>query len=1140
MQTNQQMMVSFSIAGGTNGVPYEILTTTNLTNQIGASEWQWLAHGYDCNTYTFSNQPSALSFYALGPLPTTMVVAWGADGAGQCNVPFGLSNIVAVAGGGGHSLALKYDGTLAAWGLNNAGQANVPTNLAGVKMITAGWYHSLALLTNGTVTAWGMHTPFDVTDLPANLTNLTVVSAQAYHSLALSNNGTVVAWGYSLGYGETTVPAGLSNVVAISAGFEHNLAAKSDGTVFAWGYNGFGQTNVPAGLSNVVDVEAGPYHSLALLNNGTVVAWGDNSEGATNVPAGLTNVIAIAAGGDPLDDTTYSMALKSDRTVVVWGDSDALDPVAGLNNVIAIAAGADHALAVRSGPPTPVIALQPVDLYQATGGSTTFTAQGEGLGAVQYQWLFDGTNISGATNATLTLTNVQAGQQGNYQVIVSNSYGSITSSIAAFALLSTPVIVSLTQPTNQAPLNQTSFNLAVSVTAPDQFDFPLSYQWKLNGTNLSGATSPNYTFMASAATTGTYSVTVTNAAGSTNASWLVNVLSPGNMVGWGADDFGQSDPPVITNASGIAAGGFHSLAVKDNGTVIAWGDNADGQTNVPGALSNAVAVAAGSKHSLALKSDGTVVAWGNNSSGQTNVPGTVTNATAIAAGGFQSLALLRNGTVVQWGLTNAAIPSGLTNVTAIASGTNFAIALLQNSTVVAWGTNAQGQTNIPAGLSNVVAIAAGGSHALALEQNGTVIAWGSSTNVPAGLSNVMAIAAGDAHTVALKNDGTVVTWGDDSQAQTNMPGGMTNLKLVAAGGNHSLAAVFSTFVQYPVDVTKDLLLIYNTNSADSATVLNYYLAHRPMVSGAAVLPISYTNSGNYETISPTDFTNIILTPVTNWLVANPTKRPQYVILFLDIPSRVNTDTVFESYGSALPSVSVQLATSVAEWQPFVTHINMGATNTMNHTNDCINYINKVATFGSNYAPGQLIISASAAGYANTNYYFDDGNNLYTLTLGLNAMNGVIQNGASTNSVTYADNDTNGLSGHITNGSNVAGYLCWGGHSALGPNYAVNGEVHWSGNSSWYIVRTVESFNGRWYEPDMGNFMEWYSGGAFGSTNYFNTPVGTVSYVDEPTAFGTLDSLYFGLWQGGKIFSSCVWNSRNTPYFQAVGDPFVRK
>ena len=156
---------------------------------------------------------------------------------------------------------------------------------------------------------------------------------------------------------------------------------------------------------------------------------------------------------------------------------------------------------------------------------------------------------------------------------------------------------------------------------------------------------------------------------------------------------------------------------------------------------------------------------------------------------------------------------------AIASGTNFDLALLNNGTVVAWGANGQNQTNVPSGLSNVVAIAAGGSHALALQATGLVTAWGSSTNVPAGLSNVMAIAAGDNHSLALKNDGTVVVWGDNSQGQTNMPVALSSVKLVAAGGNHSLAGIFSTWIQYPVNVANDLLLIYNTNSTDSATVL---------------------------------------------------------------------------------------------------------------------------------------------------------------------------------------------------------------------------------------------------------------------------------------------------------------------------------
>ena len=124
---------------------------------------------------------------------------------------------------------------------------------------------------------------------------------------------------------------------------------------------------------------AGPYHSLALLNNGTVVAWGDNSDGETNVPVGLTNVVAIIASGDPLADSAYSLALKSDGTVVAWGEGEPLTPVQGLNNVFAIGAGADHALAIRTGPRTPVITLEPTAQYQLAGGNVTFTAKGAGF-----------------------------------------------------------------------------------------------------------------------------------------------------------------------------------------------------------------------------------------------------------------------------------------------------------------------------------------------------------------------------------------------------------------------------------------------------------------------------------------------------------------------------------------------------------------------------------------------------------------------------------------------------------------------------------------------------------------------------------------------------------------------------------------
>jgi len=99
-------------------------------------------------------------------------------------------------------------------------------------------------------------------------------------------------------------------------------------------------------------------------------------------------------------------------------------------------------------------------------------------------------------------------------------------------------------------------------------------------------------------------------------------------------------PPDATNVIAISAYYMNSMALRSDGTVVAWGDNWQGQTNVPPGLSNVVRIAAGEYHSMALKSDGTVVVWGDNWAGQTNIPSGLTNVIAIAAGVRHCLALL--------------------------------------------------------------------------------------------------------------------------------------------------------------------------------------------------------------------------------------------------------------------------------------------------------------------------------------------------------------------------------------------------------------------------------------------------------------------------------------------------------------------
>ena len=112
-------------------------------------------------------------------------------------------------------------------------------------------------------------------------------------------------------------------------------------------------------------------------------------------------------------------------------------------------------------------------------------------------------------------------------------------------------------------------------------------------------------------------------------------------------------------AKTIAAGYYHSLGIKADGTVVAWGYNGSCQCNVPAGLTGVVAVAAGGNHSLALKADGTVVAWGYNGSGQCNVPAGLTGVVAVAAGWHYSLVLKSDGTVAGWGAPYYLPPAGL-------------------------------------------------------------------------------------------------------------------------------------------------------------------------------------------------------------------------------------------------------------------------------------------------------------------------------------------------------------------------------------------------------------------------------------------------------------------------------------------------
>jgi hypothetical protein len=164
----------------------------------------------------------------------------------------------------------------------------------------------------------------------------------------------------------------------------------------------------------------------------------------------------------------------------------------------------------------PSITTQPAAQSVAVGASASFSVVATGSGQLAYQWRKDGTALSGATSATYAIAAVATSQAGSYDVVVSNSAGSVTSSAATLTVTggtTAPAIV--TSPVSQSVALGTSVTFSVTASGAA----PLSYQWRKNSTAISGATSASYTISSAAATdAGNYDVVVSNSAGSATSA----------------------------------------------------------------------------------------------------------------------------------------------------------------------------------------------------------------------------------------------------------------------------------------------------------------------------------------------------------------------------------------------------------------------------------------------------------------------------------------------------------------------------------------------------------------------------------------------------------------------------------------------
>ncbi len=186
-------------------------------------------------------------------------------------------------------------------------------------------------------------------------------------------------------------------------------------------------------------------------------------------------------------------------------------------------------------------------------------------------------------------------------------------------------------------------------------------------------------------------------------------------------------------------------------------------------------VTAGLHHSVALKMDGTVIAVGENGEGQCNVAGW-NNIIAVSAGNYHTVGLRTDGTVVATTCTkdyadyNQCNVSEWADIIAISAGHLYTVGLKADGTVVAVGENKNGQCNV-SNWADIVSISAGAYHTVGLKSDGTVVAEGANFHGECDVFNwkaITSVSAGSGHTVGLKSNGTVVAIGDNEYGQCNV------------------------------------------------------------------------------------------------------------------------------------------------------------------------------------------------------------------------------------------------------------------------------------------------------------------------------------------------------------------------------------
>jgi alpha-tubulin suppressor-like RCC1 family protein len=302
-----------------------------------------------------------------------------------------------------------------------------------------------------------------------------------------------------------------------------------------------------------------------------------------------------------------------------------------------------------------------------------------------------------------------------------------------------------------------------------------------------------------------------NLAGGLNATTAIDPYGQ-TLVAWGENQYGQTGINSLTNLSWtqLSNGDAHSLALRSDKTLWAWGLNSSGQlgtgdtitrqspTQVSGSW---LQIASGASHSVGIKSDNTLYGWGLGTSGQVGDATLISKSSpvqidtsawiSVDAGTDFSLAIRSDYRLYAWGLgtsgqlgivlaVSRSTPSIYGSSTAsyiqVSAGASHTLAIDNNNKLWAWGFNASGQLGdgttttrngpVSLGASSWTAISAGYSHSAAITSDNRLFTWGDNSAGQLGFNvSTLAIASGQDMSIAVRDDGTLWTWGLNTYGQ---------------------------------------------------------------------------------------------------------------------------------------------------------------------------------------------------------------------------------------------------------------------------------------------------------------------------------------------------------------------------------------